>query len=76
MRVIHIDADNAVVLGTRFVRQGGRRDANGPQGQAELSTEACCAKDFASNLLAEFMWGTLDAETGQWKPVNRATVVF
>ncbi|PHJ17628.1 dpy-30 motif protein [Cystoisospora suis] len=70
-RILHIDADNAVVLATRFARQGtARRDSSGLQEQEEFPMEACCAKDFASNLLAEFMWGTLDAETGQWKPVS------
>ncbi|KFG51855.1 Dpy-30 motif protein [Toxoplasma gondii p89] len=66
--IFHIDADNAVVLSTRFSTQG----------QADAATErkevpaiqACSAKDFASHLLAEFMWGTLDAETGKWVPVS------
>ncbi|KEP66935.1 UNVERIFIED_CONTAM: Dpy-30 motif protein [Hammondia hammondi] len=66
--IFHIDADNAVVLSTRFSTQG-QADAARERNEVP-AVQACSAKDFASHLLAEFMWGTLDAETGKWVPVS------
>ncbi|KAL8435335.1 hypothetical protein Efla_006965 [Eimeria flavescens] len=57
--ILHVDVDNIMISSFRFAREA----VNAEKGElVDIS-----AKQLASHILAETLWGTIDPQTGEWK---------
>lgn len=60
--ILHVDIDNGVTVSTRYAR-----DSESAKVGAFLGAPVT---RFASHILAEATWGTVNSATGEWFPVG------